>query len=120
MILFCHARDCCNPIGPTVWIKEGIRIFNHKNGEHITPTLLSKSCSPSIEWAELSLKIEDPFPLVDPVAAAVTSALLLPIPGSVTGIQREVSKTGWMISKTSDITAKISAKINKRWVRFIK
>lgn len=90
------------------------------NGEHITPTLLSKSCSPSIEWAELSLKIEDPFPLLDPVAAAATSALLLPIPGSVTGIEREVSKMGWMISKTSDITAKISAKINKRWVSFIR
>lgn len=64
----------------------------------------------------ISLKIEDPLPLLDPVMAATTSALLLPIPGSVTRIQREVSKMGWMISKTTNIRAKI----NKRWVHFTK
>lgn len=68
----------------------------------------------------VSLKIEDPLPLSDPVVAAATSALLLPIPGSVTGMQREVSKMGWMISKTTNIRAKNIGKNQQEMGSFYK
>ena len=40
---------------------------------------------------------------------------LLPIPGMVIGIQREDSKMASMISKTTNITVKVLAEIN-RWM----
>lgn len=33
-ILFCYAKDYFHPVGPIVWIKDGVKILNHINGRY--------------------------------------------------------------------------------------
>lgn len=49
--------------------------------------------------------------LLDATTVAAAAAYLLPVPG-LAGLQREVSKIAHLISKTTNMTAKISAEIN--------
>lgn len=50
--------------------------------------------------------------LLDPATVAATAAFLLPVQGLV-GLQGEVPKIACLISKTTNIRAKVSAEINQ-------
>lgn len=80
---------------------------------HLTTILFSKSL-------QLINRIRRGLPknsddLLDPVIVAATSVFfLLPVPGPVTEIQKEISQMACLISKTTNTTAKVLAQINQR------
>ena len=73
---------------------------------HLTTILLSKFLQP-INRIRIGLPktCDDSFHLLDPVIVEATFALLLPVLGAVTEIQREISQMACLISKTTNTTA---------------
>lgn len=81
---------------------------------HLTIILLSKFLQP-INRIRIGLPktCDNSFHLLDPVTVEATFALLLPVPGTVTEIQREISQMACLISKTTNTTAKLLAQIKQ-------
>lgn len=34
-LMFCHVKDCVYPLGPVIWVKDGVQIFSHLNGGYL-------------------------------------------------------------------------------------
>lgn len=34
-LMLCHAKDCAYPLGPVIWVKDGVQIFSHLNGGYL-------------------------------------------------------------------------------------
>lgn len=51
--------------------------------------------------------------LLDPTAVAVAAAFVLPVPGLVAGMQKEISKLACAYSKTTHLTASILSELNQ-------
>lgn len=81
---------------------------------HIATILLSKFLQPINRIRRgLPKNCDDSLHLLDPVIVAATSAPLLPVPGAVTEIQREISQMACLISKIANTIAKVLAQINQ-------